>query len=82
MSALSDRRQRERNEDSPVRSAARSDVRRLEAEIERLTDELGLRASRLYSGDGAEESILEVEAELDVAERDLRRARAARAYTS
>jgi hypothetical protein len=55
-------------------------VRRLEAEVERLTDELGLRASRLYSGEGSEESVREVEEELDVVERDLRRARAANAW--
>jgi hypothetical protein len=65
-----------------ARGAARSDVRRLEAEAERLTDELGLRASRLYSGEGTENSVFEIEAELDQVERDLRRARAARAYLS
>jgi hypothetical protein len=82
MSALSDRRELERNREAGVRSSLRGDVRRLEAEGERLTDELGLRASRLYSGEGSEESVREVEAELDAVERDLRRARAARAYLS
>jgi hypothetical protein len=76
MSALSDRRDLE----AGVRSAARGDVRRLEAEVERLTDELGLRASLLYLGEGSEESVREVEVELDVLERDLRRARAANAW--
>jgi hypothetical protein len=76
MSALSDRRDLE----AGVRSAARGDVRRLEAEVERLTDELGLRASLLYLAEGSEESVREVEVELDVLERDLRRARSANAW--
>jgi hypothetical protein len=45
----------------------------------RARDELGLRASRLYSGEGTEEDVGEIEAELDAIERDLRRARAAHA---
>jgi predicted nucleic acid-binding Zn-ribbon protein len=82
MSALSDRRGAERNREAGVRSSARGDVRKLEAEQERLSDELGLRASRLYSGEGTEEEVREIEAELDEVERDLRRARAARTYVS
>jgi hypothetical protein len=82
MSALSARREAERNQGAGVRSSARGDVRRLEAEQERLSDELGLRSSKLYAGEGTEESVREVEEELDLVERDLRRARAARAYVT
>jgi hypothetical protein len=51
----------------PIRTAppAWPDQRRLEAEAEHLTEELGLRAARLYSGADTEDSVREIEAELD-----------------
>ena len=80
VSVLSDHRQLARAADARLRSQAASERRRLEADIERLTEELGLRVALVWKGEGSEESVHEVEAELDVAERCLRRASAARAY--
>jgi hypothetical protein len=77
---VSERRQLAREADARIRSQATSDFRRLEADIEKLTEELGLRVALLWKGEGSEESVREVEAELDAAERELRRAEAAYSY--
>jgi hypothetical protein len=77
---VSEQRQAQRESDARIRHQATSDFRRLEADIERLTEELGRHVVLLWKGEGAEESVHEVEAELDVAERDLRRAQAAYSY--
>lgn len=63
-----------------ARVAARNRVRQLESEERDLRDDLGARAAPLWAGGTDTESVEQVERDLDLVERDLRRARAAAAY--
>lgn len=81
MSVAQDRRSAQRIEESAARAPVRRDVQRLEAERERLLDDLGRAAAAVYRGEPAD-AVAEVEAELDGLDRELRRARAALTYLS
>jgi len=54
----------------------REDVRRLERELAELHGEYETAAGRLVRGRGEEEPVIEIEAEIDEVERNLKRARA------